>query len=72
MEEVELKEYYQIYTDCWKMFRRFSNPLDTDEFWNNLVSTSDEIFKSTEKKEFAKKMILATLDEIENVFKEKY
>lgn len=53
------------------MFRSFSDPVDEDDFWNDLIAVSDKIYKSTGEKDFAKKIILATIDEIEKISKEK-
>lgn len=70
MKEEELKKYFNVYTYCWKLFRKYSEPVDDDEFWSNLISNADVIAKATENSEFARKIILATLDEIEKIYKE--
>lgn len=69
MNEDELRKYYDIYTNCWKMFRSFSNPVDKDEFWSDLISASDKIYKASGDNEFAKEIILATVSEIERISK---
>lgn len=73
MSEEELRLYFDIYTNCWKMFKRFSSPADKDEFWDDLVSASQEIIKSVPEAqcEFAKQVVLATIDEIETIYKRK-
>lgn len=66
MNEEWLRKYYDIYTCCWKLFRKYANPVDDDKFWDDLISDAEEIMKN----EFAKKIVLATIDEIERIYKE--
>lgn len=71
MNEEKLREYYAIYTDCWKLFKKFSKPDDSDKFWQALVDESDLILKKHGKSELCKKIIAATQDEIEIIYKRK-
>lgn len=71
MTEGKLKEYFEIYTDCWKLFRKYSEPNDTDEFWQQLIDESNELHKKHGKTEFSKKLLVETINEIERIFKER-
>lgn len=71
MTEKELKQYYEIYTDCWKLFREYSEPDGTDEFWQRLVDEVDMLHKKHGKSKFSQKMLFETMDEIEGVYKKK-
>lgn len=68
MNEEELKRYYSTYTECWKLFRKHSNPVDTEEFWDSLIGEANLIYEK-EKTVFRKNMIVETLNEIERVWK---
>ena len=69
MKEEELRQYFDIYTACWKLFRKYSAPVDSDAFWDGLISDADRIAKNFGNTEFAKKIIVATADEIEKLCK---
>lgn len=71
MKEEDLKEYFNIYTECWRMFRKYSAPVDDDEFWDGLVKEGNRIVDSYTAKEFAKKVVLSTIDEIERIHRKK-
>lgn len=71
MSDEILKEYFGIYTMCWKLFRKYSDPVDNEKFWDNLANDAENIFRSFGNKDFAKKIIIATVDEIESLYKTK-
>lgn len=68
MSEEELRRYYAIFTECWKLFRKYSNPDDSDKFWDNLIDESQELYEK-DKNEFRKNMIVETINEIERIWK---
>lgn len=70
MSEEELRKYYSTYTECWKFFRKFCDPVDTDEFWERVIAESDALYQA-EPTEFRKQMLINTIDEIERVLKQK-
>ena len=47
----------------------YCNPEDGDEFWEQLSVAADEVYKKYGKKKFAKEIILATINEIEKIYK---
>lgn len=47
MTENELRDYYNIYTNCWKMFKTHSVPVDQNVFWENLMSFANKIYESS-------------------------
>lgn len=69
MTEDELKKYFDIYTYCWKLFRKYSNPVKDDSFWNNLILDADNIVESSSNKEFSRKIVTDTVSEIERLYK---
>ena len=69
MKEAELRKYYDVYTDCWKLFRKYSVPDDSKEFWERLRDEMEEIWNRHGKSENAKKILLATRDEIEKLWR---
>jgi len=72
MDEETLKLYFNIYTDCWKLFKKYSNPTADEQFWKKLTDESMEIRnKYPEDNELATQVMIATLEEINNVYKQK-
>lgn len=85
MGEKELRGYYEVYTDCWKFFRKYveliekidsKNPpaegmIDSDSYWEALVNESAEIYEKHENTLFAKRLLVATTKEMERIYKEK-
>ena len=71
MKEDELKKYFDLYTCCWRFFKKYSNPVDDDRFWDSFVEEAGNIMEKFRKSELAKKIVLATIDEIEEIYKSK-
>ena len=69
MKEDELKKYFDLYTCCWRLFKKYSNPVDDDKFWDSFIAEAESIMKNSEKNDLAKKIVLATIDEIEKIYK---
>ncbi len=67
MKQEELKAYYEIYTECWKLFKKYSNPVDTDDFWQSFAKECRELNQKFGQRKFARNMILATYEEIGNL-----
>ena len=53
MKEDELKKYFDLYTCCWRLFKKYSNPVDDDKFWDSFIAEAESIIKNSEKNELA-------------------
>lgn len=69
MTDEELKKYYEVYTDCWKLFRKYSSPNDSDQFWQQLIDESNLLYEKHGKREFVKRIVIETIGEIERINK---
>ena len=69
MSNEALREYFDTYTECWKLFKKYSDPVDSDDFWRALTADADVIYKKHGKSEFCKRLLLDTTDEIEKICK---
>lgn len=52
MTESELRKYYEVITDSWKLFKDHSTPTGTDEFWqvlNAVITEIESIYKRSYK-----------------------
>ena len=71
MNEEQLREHYNIYTECWKLLRKYSNPTSDDAFWDELVKEANYLSEEHGNSEFAKRIIVDTLDEIDRILRGK-
>lgn len=69
MTDQELKKYFTIITDAWNLFKNNSTPASEDEFWINLIKKADDLHQKHGQTIFSEKIINATLNEIEEVYK---
>ena len=63
MSNEELRRIYQMYTDCWKLYKKFS---DIQQF----IDESDLIAKTYDNNKFIRDLLLATTQELERQSKE--
>ena len=46
MEQEKIKAYYQMWSEAWKLFRKWSMELkDDDSFWKKAVEEADAFIK---------------------------
>ena len=70
MSPALLKNYYTVITDCWGLLKKFSDPVEGDEFWRSLAEESNELYLKHGKANFSDRMISVVMQEIENIYKE--
>lgn len=69
MNEGLLKKYYEIFTDCWKLFRKFSNPTKEDKFWQELKDEAQKLADKDKSSELRRGIIKETVLEIHRIWK---
>lgn len=69
MNEGLLKKYYEIFTDCWKLFRKFSNPTKDDKFWQELKDEAQTLADKDKSSELRRGIIKETVLEIHRIWK---
>lgn len=62
MPENELKEIYNLYTDCWKLYKDH-HTAQTDQEWERLLSKAEEMVKRYG--DYARPLIMDTICLIE-------
>nr|DAF34582.1 MAG TPA: hypothetical protein [Caudoviricetes sp.] len=70
MKQEELKEYYNIYTDVWKLFMKFSSPDGTVAFWEKYTAVVEILDKKHNGSELFRKIVIATTAELERIERE--
>lgn len=64
--------YWKIYADIWGFHKKYADVKGDDSYWEQVVHDAGELYKKYENQpegEFAKKLILNILDELERGFK---
>lgn len=67
MKQEELKEYYNIYTDAWKLFKKFSSLDRTIAFWENYTAEVEMLDRKYNGSELLRKIVIATTAELERI-----
>lgn len=70
MDEIDLKEYYQTFTDAWKLFKRHSNVTDNDAYWKTVADEVKQLTK-VHNGEMAFNIMLEVVNELERIAKKK-
>lgn len=70
IDNEELKRIYNLFTDCWRFFKKYSVVKDTDEYWEAVVDESSELSKKYNNDKFAIALVLAVIDKFEREAKE--
>lgn len=73
MNKKELEAYFSIYTEYWKIFRRYSTLEGTDKYWLNFmneVNAAHEILQNIDY-ELSKALAIATTTAIQRKYREK-
>ena len=66
MTNEELKQHYNIILDCWRFLHEYHDVKDTDQYWDEVVKRSQQLYDRY-KTDFAKKEVLLILGELENL-----
>ena len=70
MEEIELKKRYYPIMECWRMIKEFQNAKGTEDECERVTKKAQEIYEKSGKTEFAKELMVATVNEIERMMME--
>lgn len=66
----ELKRVYNLFTECWRYFKKYADVKDTDSYWKAVVDESRQIAKRYNNDKFAIALVLVVVDEFERRAKE--
>ena len=66
----ELKRVYNLFTDVWRFYKKYSDVKDTDEYWEEAVDESSALSKKYGECKLAIALVLAVIDELERKAKE--
>ncbi len=70
MEDGKLKRYFQMFTDIWKLFKEYSQPDGSNQFWNSYKTAVDQLDRKYERSELFRNLALAVTKELERIEKQ--
>ena len=65
MSETDLKKVYGMFTDCWRLFKKFNDIQLTDEYWEAVTSDGDQLARQYGNGRFIRDLTLAVIMELE-------
>jgi hypothetical protein len=64
------KQYEECLTRAWKLFKQYSEPNDTEEYWNGLVDMIGTMSKEYGNCSFISNLLIhVTLEELERIWR---
>lgn len=64
------KQYEECLTGAWKLFKQYSSPNDTEEYWNGLVDMIGAMSKEYSNCSFISNLLVhVTLEELERIWR---
>lgn len=66
------KDYQRAFTYTWKLFKQYSEPDDSDKYWDGLIDGIKDLGKEFGESQFIKNLLIhVLLEEIERIYREK-
>lgn len=72
------REYYNMITDSWKLFKKFlgqveADPavMEKDDWWQTLIDEGEQLSKKYGECEFIKGLVINMFDEFDSIWKER-
>ena len=66
----ELKAVYGMFTDAWKLYKKYADVQQSDEYWKAVVDESEQIAKKYDNAKLAIALMLAAIDKLERKSKD--
>lgn len=67
MTEDQLRQYYNMFTDVWRLFRKYQD-ISTDEEWQQLIVDGKELIERYQTS-FCQKLVMEVFFELERIHK---
>lgn len=66
-----LRYYWQIFVDVWHLFKQYSSPDSSNEFWTSYTAESDRLNEKYQQSELYQDLARAVTKELLRIEKEK-
>lgn len=68
----ELRTVYNIFTDAWKMYKKYADVRPDDGYWEAVVSETNALAEKYNNGRLCRDLILAVISELERKSKKMY
>lgn len=72
MSGEEIRKYFDIYTDCWRLFKKYAELMEclgSDDFWAAYLNDNAELFEKYGFHPYVKAQLSIATKELERIFK---
>ena len=70
MNRIEQREYFALFVDIWKLFKEFSTPDGSQEYWNRYKSRVDMLDEKCRHSELFRSLVFVVTKELEKIEKQ--
>ena len=64
-------EEWMMFTDFWNLCQKYWILEDTDEYWESVISSTNEFYEKYNNIPLSKRLALAFIDAMEDVFRKR-
>lgn len=68
----ELRTVYNIFTDAWKIYKKYADVRSDDEYWEAVVGETNALAEKYNNGRLCRDLILAVISELERQSKKMY
>jgi hypothetical protein len=66
----KVEMYYRSIVDCWRLFKKYRVPQQSEAFWQELHDDAHRIFRDNQNTVFVKHLLFVMMDEIDRIWEE--
>lgn len=67
---MDIKKYYELFTDLWRLFKKYSSPDHSELFWKLYAEDVKALDSKYEYSELFRNLVLAVTKELERIEKQ--
>ena len=60
----ELRAVYNIFTDVWKLYKKYADVRPDDEYWENVVNETNTLAQKYDNGRLCRDLMLAVMSEL--------
>lgn len=67
---MDIKKYYELFTDLWRLFKKYSSPDNSESFWKLYTEDVKTLDSKYEHSELFRNLVLEVTKELERIEKQ--
>ena len=68
---MDIKKYYELFTDLWRLFKKYSSPDHSESFWKLYAEDVKTLDSKYEHSELFRSLVVAVTKEIMKIERER-